>query len=297
VLAYLGRLEADLGRLEQAEAAYAQLKAVDQVRAARLATEIFAEYQTRVKNIEGELDKLIADGKGDAERNKAKNELDAARGKLLAIGNDYIASSPKPQLAILVATMQSAEAVGDWKKVDEVARKTLELYGDDQSKGVQPVVDQLVRPMIGEALLKQKRFTEAYEMLLAAEKANPQQWELKRQIARALGGWFEIDQTGRGVREPGLDKPAEAFHKYYGDRDNAYRVWALRPEVPKYSYEWYRFHWEAYWFAKQAALKDPKMKANAETLYGIARATDNFATLRSHGAKGDELYRFFQTNR
>jgi hypothetical protein len=157
--------------------------------------------------------------------------------------------------------------------------------------------------MVGEALLMQRRFSEAYEMLVAAdqaaEKANARQWELKRQIARALGGWFEFDKaTGQPMKEPGLDKPAEAFRVYYADKNNAYRVWGFdRPEVKKFSFEWYRFLWEAYWFAKQASLKDGKMKATAETLYGIARSTDNFATLRSYGVKGDELYRFFQTNR
>jgi hypothetical protein len=298
VLEYIGRLNSDLGKLDQAEAAYTQLKAKDPGRASRLATEIFKEYQERVKLLEGELDKLIAAGKEGPERNKAVSELDGARAKLIALGNDYIAGSPKPQLGILVATMQNAEAVRDWKRVDDVARKTLELYGSDETKGVKPVIDQLVRPMIGEALLQQKRFSEAYEMLLAAEKANPQQWELKRQIARALGGWFEINKVGTGVVEPGLDKPAEAFHKYYADKNNAYRVWGFdRPEVKKHSLEWYRFLWEAYWFAKRASLKDGKMKTTAETLYGIARSTDNFETLKSLGVKGDELYRFFQTNR
>ncbi len=297
VLAYLGRLEADLGKLAEAEASYTRLKALDATRASRLATEIFVEYQGQVKSLEGELDKLIAADKPDAERAKAKAELDAARNKLVALGNDYIANSAKPQLAILVATMQNAEALKDWKRVDEVARKSLELYGNETAEGTKRVIDQLVRPMIGEALLQQRRFGEALEMLLAAEKANPQQWELKRQIARALGGWFEFDKTGGPMREPGLDKPAEAFHKYYGDAKESYRIWALRPEVKKYSLDWYRFHWEAYWFAKQAGAKDPRMKANAEALYGTARSTDNFATLRNYGAKGDELYRFFQTNR
>lgn len=297
VLAYLGRLEADLGKLAEAEAAYMRLKALDEDRASRLAAEIFVEYQGQVKALEAELDKLIAEDKPEAQRTKARTDLDEVRRKLVALGNDYIASSARPQLAVLIATMQNAEALGDWKRVDEVARKSLDLYGNDANESTKRVVDQLVRPMIGEALLQQRRFQEAYNMLLEAEKANPQQWELKRQIARALGGWFEFNRAGTGVREPGLDKPVEAFHKYYGDRENAYRVWALRPQVAKYSLEWYRFHWEAYWFAKQAALKDPKMKANADTLFGIARATDNFATLRSHGAKGDELYRFFQANR
>lgn len=298
VLEYVVRLNTDLGKLDQAEAAYAQLKEKDALRASRVATEIFQEYQTQVAALSTELDRTIAKGEPDAKITKAGTDLTNARRKLVALGMDYIASSPKPQVAILVGTMLNWEELGEWKRVEEVAQKTLDLYGKETAEGTKRVVDQLVRPKIGESLLRQRRFQEAYDMLIAAEKANPAQWELKRQIARALGGWFEFDkQTGQGLKVVGLEKPAEAFHRYFADKDNAYRVWGLRPEVQAYSLEWYRFYWEAYWFAKQASAKDGKMKEHADTLYRKARATDDFATLKGLGAQGFELYRYFQSNR
>jgi hypothetical protein len=150
-----------------------------------------------------------------------------------------------------------------------------------------------VLPKVGEALLQQQRFQEAYDMLIAAEKANPNHWEIKRQICRALGGWFEISRAGAPVRIPGLDKPDEAYKKYYGE----YRSWGLRPEVKQYSLEWYRFQWEAYWFARKAGEKDSQFKDIADKIYRIAKSTDDFATLKSYGADGLTLFRNFQINR
>ena len=134
-------------------------------------------------------------------------------------------------------------------------------------------------------------------MLIAAEEANPAQWELKRQIARALGGWFEFSNTGAAVREPGLDRPVEAYLKYYGDRENSYRIWASRPEVKKFSLEWYRFMWESYWFAKQAGKKDSDYAATAQKFFRIARSTNEFKTLLTYGAEGKKLHTYFMSNR
>lgn len=296
-LEYIGRLNTDLGKLDLAEAAYVQLKEKDPTRASRLATEVFKEYQSQVKALGEELDGVIAKNGSDAQIQKATQDVTAARQKLVALGMDYIASAPKAQLGILVATLLNWEQLRDWQKVDEVAQKTLTLYGADANADTKKVVDQIVRPKVGEALLQQRRFQEAYDMLVAAEAANPTQWELKRQIARALGGWFEFDKVGTGQKVAGLEKPVDAYIKYYGDKDKAYRVWALRPEVRPYSLEWYRFHWETYWFCKQAGVKDSKYKDIATTIFNKARANDDFATLKSHGVEGLLLFRYFQSNR
>ncbi|MCA8966679.1 MAG: hypothetical protein KDC48_17495, partial [Planctomycetes bacterium] len=288
----IGRLHADLGELDKAEEAYAQLKDKDGPRASRLATEIFSQYQEQVKALTAELDAAIAKDATPGQVSAAKAAADAVRSKLVALGMDYIDNSPKPQLAVLVNTLLGYEELGEWKKVDDVAQKTLTLYGSDTTDSVKRVVDLVVRPMVGEALLQQKRFQEAYDMLLAAEKANPTQWELKRQIARCLGGWFEV-QNGSGVAVPGLDRPDEAYKKYYGE----YRQWALRPDVKPFSLDWYRFHWECFWFAKQASAKDSQFKDIAAKFYRIAKATDNFATLKSYGLEGSRLHNFFLLNR
>ena len=293
-LEYLCRLHSDLGALDRAEEAYTQLKKKDAARGARLATDIFKEYQNQAKLLTEELNQAIAKDKGDAAIKKATADVAAMRTKMVALGMDYIAGSPKPQLGILVATLVGHEQLGDWKRVDEVAQKTLALYGTDNTEATKKVIDQLVRPKVGEALLQQERFQEAYDMLIAAEKANPTQWELKRQIAKALGGWFYFDKnTGRALKVPGLDKPAEAYQKYYGE----YRTWGLRPEVKQFSLEWYRFQWETFWFAKQAGAKDSKFKDLADKVYRIARSTDDFATLKNYGVDGLELLKFFQNNR
>lgn len=296
VLAYLGRLHVDTGALTDAEQAYTQLKVKDMARSSRLASEIFQEYQAQVESQLSELDKAIATNKTAQEIAQAQQEVIEVRRKLVSLGMDYINSSPRPQLAILVNTMLNWSELKEWQRVDDVAKKTLAIYGETKADDEKRIVDLLVRPMVGEALLQQRRFTEAYDMLVAAETANPGQWELKRQVARALGGWFEF-QKGNAIREPGLDRPVEAYMKYYGHPTESYRVFMQRDGIKKFSFEWYEFMWESYWFAKQAGTKDTKFKDIADTFYRKARSTDDFASLKRFGAKGVELINYFKTNR
>lgn len=293
-LDFIARLHTDRGEMDRAEEAYVQLKEKDGTRASRLATEIFRTYQTQVDNLRKELDAAIAAGKDKPVVDAATNALRNARQKLTALGVDYIQNSPTPQLGVMVATMNGFEALGDWKKVDDVAQRILKDYGAETKKDVKDVVDQTVRPKVGEALLQMRKFQEAYDMLVAAEAANPQLWELKRLLAKALGGWCEFDNRGTLVKVPGLNRPKEAYDKYWGE----YQQWGLRkPDVAKYSLDWYRFHWEAYWFALQASAKgDSKMKETATSLFRIAKATDDFATLKGLGVEGSTLHKYFVNN-
>lgn len=293
VLESIGRLHSDLAELDKAEQAYAELKAKDAPRASRLATEIFTQYLEQLKLRVAELDGAIKENRGDAAIADARKAVTELRRKLVLLGSDYAAGSPKPQLAVLVNTMLGYEALQDWQKVDAIAKQTLNVYGNETAEATKRVIDLTVRPKIGEALLKQERFSEAYEMLVAAEASNPTQWELKRQLSRCLGGWFEVSSAGSGKRVIGLDRADEAYKKYYGE----YRQWALRPDVKPFSLDWYRFHWECYWFAKQASGKDGQFKEIAAKFFRIAKATDNFETLRSHGEAGYELYQYFQLNK
>ncbi|HZN39834.1 MAG TPA: hypothetical protein VFD82_13575 [Planctomycetota bacterium] len=289
VLEYIGRLHADLAELDRAEEAWAQLKTKDAARASRLAACIFQEYQSQVKTLGVELDNVIANDQDEAAVDAATQALNAMRTRLVAIGSDYIASSPKPQLAILIATMQGYEALDNWPRVEEIARKTIDLHGAATNRAI----EQFVRPKIGEALLQQRHFQQAYDLLVEAERANPDNFEVKRLVCRALGGWFEFSKTGANTRVAGLDRPADAYRKYYTE----YRVWGDRPEVSMYSLAWYRFQWEAYWFARQAGLADSKFKEIADKFYRIARSTDDFAKLKTYGREGRLLFRFFQSNR
>ena len=286
----LGRMHADLGELDQAEEAYTRIKNKDQTRASRLATVIFAVYLDHAENLTKELDAAITGGKDQATIDNVSAELRAARASLCSLGTDYMRSAPKPQLGILVNTMNLFELLGDWKKVDEVAKKTLALYGEDAASA--NIIDLSVRPKIGQALLEQGKFDQALTMLQAAEQANPQQFELKRLICRALGGWFYINNSGRGIRQVALGRPKDAYDKYVTE----YKQWALRPGNDKYSLPWYRYHWESYWFAKQAGLEDDDYAEYARKIYRSTIQIDNGAGLRAIGADGTALFRFFELN-
>ncbi len=289
----LGRMYADMGDLEKAEASYLQIKELDEQRASKLASVVFGAYLTHAGNLDKELDAAVSEQKDKAAIDKLKSELTQVRTRMCNLGVDYMRASQKPQLGILVNTMNAYEKLGDWKKVDEVAQKALALFGAEQEAKTKQVIDMSVRPKIGEALLQQGQFQQAFDMLVEAEKANPKQYELKRLICKALGGWFYLDRTGRPVKEPALGRFQEAYDKYYSE----YRTWALRPEVTKYSIEWYRFQWECYWFAKQAGEKDSKYKSYAESIYRVTGAIDKFAGLKALGQDGMALFTFFDLNR
>ncbi|MGE3171136.1 MAG: tetratricopeptide repeat protein [Planctomycetota bacterium] len=289
---YLGRLHSDLGDLAKANTAYMQLKDLDEGRASRLASVIFAAQLDHAENISKELDAAFATDKPGADVEKLRNDLRQARTQLTGLGIEYMRNSQQPQLGILVHTMNAFERLGDWKKVDEVAQKALQLYGSETDERTKDVIDLTVRPKIGEALLQQRQFQQALDMLLAAEQANPNQYELKRLICKALGGWFYINQSGRGVKEPALGRFKEAYDKYFTE----YRTWALR-DNQKYTLDWYRFQWESYWFAKQAGEKDSTYKEYAASIFRVTGALDKFAGLKALGQDGMTLFTYFDLNR
>ena len=288
----VGRMHADLGQLDQAEEAYTRIKNKDKNRASRLATVIFAVYLDHLNNLKQELDAAITGDKGTAAIEKISSEIRKNRTSLCNLGIDYMRNAPRPQLGILVNTMNAFEALGDWQKVDEVAKKTLDLYGNSDDTEIAKVIDLSVRPKIGEALLEQGKFDQAYQMLTQAEAANPQQYELKRLICRALGGWYYINNQGRGIRQVALGRPKEAYDKYVTE----YKRWALRPGVDKYSLDWYRYQWEAYWFAREAGAKDSNYADYARSIYRTTIKIDGGAGLKALGADGLALAKFFELN-
>jgi tetratricopeptide (TPR) repeat protein len=289
----LGRMHADLGELDKAEASYLQIKDLDEQRASKLASVIFGAYLTHTANLDKELDAAVSADKDKAGIEKLRNDITQMRTRLCNLGVDYIRSSGKPQLGILVNTMNAFEKLGDWKKVDEVAQKALQLYGTEAEAKTKEVIDLTIRPKIGEALLEQRQFQQALDMLLAAEKANPNQYELKRLVCKALGGWFYLNNRGKPVKEPGLGRYKEAYDKYYSE----YRTWAQRPAVQKYSIDWYRFQWECYWYAKQAGEQDSTYKGYAASIYRTTGALDKFAGLKALGQDGMNLFTYFDLNR
>ncbi len=290
----VGALHTELGEMQKAEEAYVTLREKDPTQGSRLCSVIFDAYLTQVTNLEKERDKAIGESKPDASINAIRAELKSTRQRLVALGDSYIKNSPEPQYAIFSHTVRQLDELKEWAKVEEVALKALARFEKD--KTYQDNLDRFLRPKVGEALLRQRKFQQAYDMLIEAEKVNPTLWELKRLIALTLGGWLEFDERGRMVVVPGLDKPAEGYKKYWEE----YQQWALRPEVAKYSLDWYRFHWEAYWFARRAAeigTDKSDFKARAASLYGIARSIDNFETLKKLGESGLELFNYFNLNR
>ncbi len=291
----ISRLYAALGQIDKAEENYRTLRRLEpnSPLVPLLATQVFASHFEQVKRLEVELKALREKGAPESEWKPVTQKLDDARRAAIASGLDYMHNAANPQYGVLFNTMLLAHDLQDWKTVEDVGHKIVELYADSKDDG--PKVEQWVNPMLGEALLRQRRFKEAVELLEKAAKANPNNYPVKRYLDLAQGGWFEFDSAGNLVEVAGLDQPIPAYNRHW----NEYKVYALNPNrgVDQFSLDWYQFYLECYMFAKRAARKDSKYADYAKSLYNIARSTDDFATLKKKGDEGMRIYGLFNAIR
>ncbi len=289
---YQGRCYIALGNLDKAEEKQRQLieLAPRDTTVPILASAIFGAYHDKVGAQETEVAAIETRGE-DAEA--AREALDTLRRKTVAIGQAYLRDSGDPQYTIAYHTIKHAQDLRDWPLVEKLGNDTLERFGEDAELATN--LDRQIRPVIGDAVLRQHKYREAHEMLTAAEAARPNDYPLKRLVALALGGWQEVDErTGRIVSFLGLEKPVEAYEKYWGE----YKTYALdsTKAFEDHSLDWYRFHFELLHFAREAAKKDSKYQQYAVTLFNKARSFDEFAQLEKFGLEGRNLRDMFLEN-
>ncbi len=292
----LARAHTELGERDKAEEAYRNLVklAPNSQMVPRLSTVIFTAHYDNLKALSLELDGAI---KANSPKLKEIQEkLAAARQATVTFGRDYARSALSPQYSVLYISLQSADDLRDWTAAQELCTKLIDTFGKDPEQ--KEKVDTYVRPTLGKILLRQQKYREAYDMLVAAEtqldaggKLRAAAFPVKQLICQALGGWQEFDGRGDVVSFPGLGKPGEAYDKQWGE----VRLFALSSQrgVKDFSLEWYEFHWEAYYYATLAAAKDSKYKVFSDKLHGIASSTDSFETLRKLGQRGRELAQLF----
>src|SRR5262249_52469520 len=149
----------------------------------------------------------LADGRDAAALDGIRRELLQARTRLRSLGTDYLRDAPRPQLAVLLHTIDSCEQLGDWPHVADLAARTLQRCGDDPDPAVRRLLDEQVRPKVGEALLRQGRCRAAYEALREVQQRCPDSPQVGRLICLCLGGWCSIDADGRCAVEPALGQP------------------------------------------------------------------------------------------
>lgn len=293
VLFVLARSYIEMGKLDKAAEKYRTLQKEDPHNAniPVLASSLFTAYDDQITAKTQEVD-AIANRDDAAALATAKAELEALRRQAIGIGLEYVESSDQPQYSIATNTLFNLQALQDWTRVETFGNKVVAMYGEDPE--LKAKVDEHVRPVIGDAVLRQRKFRQAYDMLAAAEKANPNDYPLKRLICLALGGWQEIDARGQVVPYVGLGKPAEAYDKYWTE----YKTYGLNRNrgVERYSLPWYEYHWELYHFALAAAKVDSQFIQRAKTIYSLAESTDNFAHLDELGARGKDLRSLFDAN-
>ena len=295
----LARSNAEIGNLDKAEETYRNLRRLSPSSqlVPQLATAIFSGHYEMVRSLSAELDEAI---KTKSERRQeVTQKLNAARRATIAFGVDYGRTADEPQYSILFISLENADALKDWTAAADLANKLVDRFGGGPDKDK---VDTYVRPIQGKIMLRQHKYREAYDSLIAAEKQldaggvmRAAAFPVKELICQALGGWMELDERGSIQSFPGLGKPVEAYEKYWTE----VRKFALSSQrgVKDYSLEWYDFHWNAFYYAQAAERVDSKYKRFADTIYSIARANDNFATVGTLGARGSELHELFMAIR
>ncbi len=295
----LARSYAEVGKLDMAEETYRNLRRFNNASPliAKLATAIFSGHYEMVKSLSNELEEAIK-LKSDR-RQEVTQKLATARRATVAFGLDYARSADDPQYSILFISLENADTLRDWTSASDLANRIVDKFGTGAEKDK---VDTYVRPIQGKILLRQHKYQEAYDSLIAAEKQldaggvmRAAAFPVKELICQALGGWMELDERGSIQPFPGLGKPVEAYEKYW----NEVRKFALSSQrgVTDYSLDWYDFHWNAFYYAQAAERVDSKYKRFADTIYSIARAADNFDTVNGLGPKGRELYALFMAIR
>ena len=289
----LGHAYLEMGEETKASERYTKLKALGESRPdahKALGALMFETYFGRAKALQAQ---VVA--KPDP---KTQDQLTATRRKALDIGLDYANTVGKPQYGILYNSMRLAEGLRAWPSCEKAAERILKLYGEKKFASLRQV-----KPLLGYAILRQPgRMQEALEVLSLAEKElKPEEggrksggyFEVQRYQALALGGWPSFDKDGiQYDPNPGLGKPDKAYDIYWFDRD--FRKFMLHSQRnPKYSLGWYEYHLEVYYFAKAAQRINDKFKQRAQTLYNIARSTDDFATLKALGEEGKRIANLF----
>lgn len=289
----ISRLHAELGRLDKAEEGYRTVRSLEPNSpiVPALASAVFKAHTDNVKAIETEREALLARQAPEAEFEPIDRRLTAARRAALGMAVDYAANSATPAYDYLYAGVSLGAKLGDWATVERLGKQAIDLHGN--APATKELVEKWTFPLVGEAMMRQKNFKAAVEMLAAAEKARPNDYPIKRLLSLAQGGWFYFDpQTGNPIEEPGLDDPAPAYDRYYGE----YQRYALNEQrgVRKYTLPWYEFHLEAFMLAKRASRKDEKYKTYAESIYRIARAQDDFKSLENLGPEGKRVLATFK---
>ncbi len=210
---------------------------------------------------------------------------------------DYCKTVASPDYWSLNVTMKLAEGLKDWSSTEWAAQKIRSVFGSKAN--YENRILHFVLPSLGHALLKQgDRLQEAYDVLSEAEKAlgvkkTKSYFEVYRLVCLAQGGWPEFDESGLNFRiQPGLGQKVAAIDRYY---HKPYKDYATSSKNgPRYSLPWYRFHMEAFFFAKRAGGEDSQYSDWARTLYSKAQSTDDFETLRNLGPEGEEVFNLFQ---
>jgi len=290
----VARLQVELGELAKAEESYRTLRNLEpnSVLVPNLATAVFKAYYDTQKAIDTELEALVKQGADQATLAPVVERLTAARRQAVASGVDYLDNAgSRPDYSVLFSTLTMASDVKDWTTSERFGRKIVEIYGESEDQ--KDNVEKFVTARLGEALLRQRKFRDAVDILQTAAAANPNNYPVKRYLSLAQGGWFEFNDRGGLEEVAGMDQPAEAYKRHWEE----YRKYLRARGVEDYSLEWYQFECECFMFATRASRTDADKGRLRDVHFNRAKSVDEFQALKALGPAGEEIYQLFQTVR
>ncbi|MCY2956267.1 MAG: hypothetical protein NT107_04440 [Planctomycetota bacterium] len=285
----LGLLHADRGELALADDACERLHRFAAKRFTRLDAAVFAAFSEHAGNLLFELTESLPAASSTSAIRQLTEDLRRARQRLVTLGMEHCYRVPEPQLSLLLQAAEASLQLDDSAVAVTILTRALVLYEQTSDRTCRQQVDQHLRPLLGDALRRQGLFSQAFAVLLEAERRAPSNVAVKRLICLCLCGECTLDAQGRLVQQTGLSMSKAAADKYQAE----YRPFALRREVAPFGLEWYRYHFEAYWFLRQAGRTDQRYRRRANAIFSTAQSTDDFATLKTLGPSGERLYHLF----
>ena len=302
---YLIRALVGLEKLEDAEAAYKSLRKdhAKNREVSMLAMELFGARQTLVKALKTEMIATKGDSKG-AKTNKLKNRFRVESAKALAFGKSYMDEMRVPNFEVLRMAASMAQDIEDWDLAALFLEKIVKVHGTNEK--YERRIDQFVKPEYAKILLEKHDWRQASALLQDAIAARPRSLPLKRLMARALGGWSELDDKGRLRVLPGRGKGATkkgepddymaAYYLLFKDYSNY-----IKAKYDKYTLPWYQFKFECMEMASKVARKgNSDFAGYAKIFYRQAASEDNFDTLKNLGKNNKQardlhlLFRLFK---
>ncbi|MFQ5506708.1 MAG: tetratricopeptide repeat protein, partial [Planctomycetota bacterium] len=279
-----------LERLADAEAVYRSLRKAfpKKPEVARLAIDLFLARRTLVEATVEEIKALEKDEKQQKALEEAQQRHRTEVRHTLNFASEYMGMEREPHYSILRHASNLALSIEAWDEAEIYLEKILGLYGGNPS--YKERIDKHLKPELAKIKLGKNDFKQALALLEDPIALMPKNYPLKMLKARALGGWTEIDASGKVRSVSGLQRYEEAYKILWFEYNKF-----IKSKVKKWSLDWFQFYFDCMDMANKVALSgNSDYRRTARKFYRVALPGGNFAPLLRLGLPGERLKTLFQ---